>query len=173
MIIKKFILQMREELSTYTKGRRLFLVFAMLCGFFITAEYAITKPTSNSIFLAHYSVKLLPYAWLLTVPLNLLIVTLYNRLLPKLGCFRLFTLTALVTMGINAFCGSFVQTYPPLAFLLYIWKDIYVLLMFQQLWSVIHTNMEMSKAKYLYGIIFGVSGIGAIFGSVIPGFFAV
>ncbi|MCP5505935.1 MAG: hypothetical protein H7A38_03510 [Chlamydiales bacterium] len=52
-------------------------------------------------------------------------------------------------------------------------KDIYVLLMFQQLWSVIHTKTEMSKAKYLYGILFGVSGIGAIFGSLVPSFFAV
>ena len=145
----------------------------MLCGFFITAEYAITKPTSNSIFLAHYSVKFYPYAWLLTVPFNLFAVTLYNRFLPRLGCFRMFLCTVGVTMGINALCGLYVQQFPPLSFLLYVWKDIYVLLMFQQLWSVIHTKTEIKKAKYLYGIIFGVSGIGAIFGSMVPGFFAV
>ncbi|MCB1107927.1 MAG: hypothetical protein KDK76_07525 [Chlamydiia bacterium] len=154
------------------KGK-LFLLFAMLCGFFITTEYAITKPISNSIFLAHYSVKLYPYAWLLTVPLNLLTVVLYNKLLPRFGCFRMLLSTALLTMGINVFCGLYVKQFPSLSFLFYIWKDIYVLLMFQQLWSVIHTRTEMKRAKYLYGIIFGVSGIGAVFGSMAPGFFAV
>ncbi|MCP5505936.1 MAG: hypothetical protein H7A38_03515 [Chlamydiales bacterium] len=74
---------------------------------FITAEYAITKPTSNSIFLAHYSVKLYPYAWLLTVPLNFVVVTLYNRFLSKLGCFRMFLCTIFATMGINALSGAY------------------------------------------------------------------
>lgn len=173
MMIQKVFTQIRGEFQRYSKGQKFFLLFAMLCGFFITAEYAITKPTSNSIFLAHYSVKLYPYAWLLTVPLNLLVVTLYNRFLSKLGCFRMFLCTIFVTMGINAISGAFVNQFPPLAFLLYVWKDIYVLLMFQQLWSVIHTKTEISKAKYLYGILFGVSGIGAIFGSLVPSFFAV
>lgn len=173
MKVQKIFTQVKEEFQTYSKGQRLFLFFAMLCGFFITAEYAITKPTSNSIFLAHYSVKLYPYAWLLTVPLNLVVVTLYNRFLSKLGCFKMFLCTIFLTMGINILSGAFVQKFPPLAFLLYVWKDIYVLLMFQQLWSVIHTKTEISKAKYLYGILFGVSGIGAIFGSLVPSFFAV
>ena len=173
MKVQKIFTQVKEEFQTYSKGQRLFLFFAMLCGFFITAEYAITKPTSNSIFLAHYSVKLYPYAWLLTVPLNLVVVTLYNRFLSKLGCFKMFLCTIFLTMGINVLSGAFVQKFPPLAFLLYVWKDIYVLLMFQQLWSVIHTKTEISKAKYLYGILFGVSGIGAIFGSLVPSFFAV
>lgn len=173
MKIQKIFHQVSEEFRGYARGERLFLLFAMLCGFFITAEYAITKPTSNSIFLAHYSVKLYPYAWLLTVPLNLVVVTLYNRFLHRFGCFKMFLATVFLTMGINVVCGEFVREFPPLSFLLYVWKDIYVLLMFQQLWSVIHTKSYVSKAKYLYGIIFGVSGIGAVFGSLVPGFFAV
>ncbi|MDN3508450.1 MAG: Npt1/Npt2 family nucleotide transporter [Candidatus Neptunochlamydia sp.] len=173
MKIQKIVAQVKEEFQTYSRGQKLFLFFAMLCGFFITAEYAIIKPTSNSIFLTYYSVKLYPYAWLLTVPLNLVVVTLYNRFLSKLGCFKMFLCTIFLTMGINVLSGAFVQQFPPLTFLLYIWKDIYVLLMFQQLWSVIHTKTEISKAKYLYGILFGVSGIGAIFGSLVPSFFAV
>jgi|JI10StandDraft_1071094.scaffolds.fasta_scaffold05900_8 AAA family ATP:ADP antiporter len=173
MLIQKLFRQIQGEFQKYSRGERFFLFFAMLCGFFITAEYAITKPTSNSIFLAHYSVKLYPYAWLFTVPLNFLVVTLYSRFLSKWGCFRMFLCTIFMTMGINAVSGAYVKQFPPLAFLLYVWKDIYVLLMFQQLWSVIHTKTEMSKAKYLYGILFGVSGIGAIFGSFVPSFFAV
>ena len=171
--MQKILMQARNELMSYSKSEKLFLLFAMICGFFITSEYAITKPTSNSIFIAHYGMKLYPYAWLATVPLNLLVVTLYNRFLPRLGCFRMFLCSIAMTMGVNVISGIYVTQHPFLSFLLYVWKDIYVLLMFQQLWSVIHTRTEMSKAKYLYGILFGVSGCGAIFGSMVPSFLAV
>ncbi|NGX51082.1 MAG: hypothetical protein K1060chlam2_00939 [Chlamydiae bacterium] len=173
MKLQKIFSQAKEEIRSYSKSEKLFLLFAMLCGFFINAEYAITKPTSNSIFIAHYGVKLYPYAWLATVPLNLLVVTLYNRFLPRLGCFRMFLLTIVLTMGINVISGIFVAETSSLSLLLYIWKDIYVLLMFQQLWSVIHTRTEMSQAKYLYGILFGAGGCGAIIGSMVPSFLAV
>ena len=167
MALKKFLTLYREQED------KPFIFFAMLCGFLITAEYAITKPTSNSIFLSHYSVQLYPYAWLLTVPVNFLVVSLYNRFLDRLGCFKVFLCTTVGTIFINLLSGLFVERFPPLSFLLYIWKDLYVLLMFQQVWSLIHTKIDLKKAKYLYGIIFGVSGVGAVFGSLFPGFLAI
>lgn len=172
MLREKFA-SIKSELQSYSSVERLIVLCAMICSFCITAEYAVTKPTSNSIFITHYTVKWLPYAWLATVPLNLLVVSLYNRFLPILGCFRLFLLTVGLTIGVNVFSASFIGKAPFLPFVLYIWKDIYVLLMFQQLWSVIHAMTKMSRAKYLYGILFGIGGIGSIVGSMIPGFFAV
>jgi len=171
--MRNILLQTKKEFLSYSHSERLFTLFAMICGFFITFEYAIVKPTSNSIFIAHYGVKLYPYAWLVALPLNLLVVTVYNRFLSSLGCFRMALCSVTVMIGTSVISGFYVARCAPLAFLLYIWKDIYVLLMFQQLWSVIHTQIKMSRAKYLYGILFGVSGCGAIFGSMIPGFLAV
>lgn len=172
-MIRKTLTSIKFEIQSYSCIERLVVLCAMLCSFCITAEYAITKPTSNSIFIAHYSVKWLPYAWLATVPLNLLTVSLYNRFLPILGCFRLFLITVGLTLGINLFSALFIGKIPFLPFLLYIWKDIYVLLMFQQLWSVIHSMTKMSRAKYLYGFLFGIGGLGSVLGSMVPGFFAV
>lgn len=173
MRIQRIMTQVKEEFYTYSRGQKLFLFFAMLCGFLITAEYSITATSSKSIFLTYYNVKIYPYVWILTVPLNLLVVALYNRFLHKLGCFNMLLCTILLTMGINVVSGAFVQKVPPLAFLLYVWKDIYVMLMFQQLWSVIHVSTATSQSKYLYGVLFGVSGTGAIFGHLMPSFFAV
>ena len=171
--MQKTILRIKKELTNYSKAEKIFFAFAMVCGFLITSEYAVTKPTSNSIFIAHYGICLYPYAWLATVPLNFLVVILYNRFLPRWGCFPIFLCSVILTMGINAISGLYVQHYPFLSFVLYVWKDIYILLMFQQLWSIIHLQTQMSKAKYLYGILFGISGCGSIFGSVIPSFFAI
>lgn len=172
-MIREKLSAIQSEFKNYTSKERWILLFAMICGFCITSEYVVTRATSNSIFITHFTVKWLPYAWLATVPLNFIVVSLYNRFLPILGCFRLFLLTIGITLGVNTLSAYAVSNSPSLSFILYVWKDIYVLLMFQQLWSVIHSITKMSRAKYLYGILFGVGGLGSVLGSMIPGFFAV
>ena len=172
-LMRKICTQIRSEFQLYSKRKRLFLLFAMICGFLITAEYAIIKPTSESILLAHYDLKVYPYLWLLTIPFNFVVVFLYNYFVSRLGCFRVFLGTVALAIGIHSFSAVFISFFPPFALFLCIWRDVYILLMFQQLWSVIHINVEVSKAKYLYGIIFGVSGAGSILGSLAPGFLAI
>ncbi len=167
--IKSFL----SEFHRYSQVEKWIVLFAIICGFCIQSEYSVTKPTSNSIFIAHYGVAFFPYAWLVTVPINLLAVIFYNRFLSLLGCFPLFLITLLMTIFVNTFSAIFVGDFPSLSFILYIWKDIYILFMFQHLWSIIHSVTQINRAKYLYGILFGFGGLGSVFGSIIPGFFAV
>lgn len=156
-----------------TLRQKLFLVMAMLCGFFISCEYAVVRPVSNSVFITAYTSAFLPYAWLATVPLNLILVALYNKYLPRLGCWRCFVvLTSLIGLS-NIFAALFLGKIPGLSFLFYVWKEVYIMLMFQQLWSVIHAKMDLKRAKYLYGLLFGAGALGSIIGSGIPSFLAV
>ncbi len=164
---------MWEKLKNYSGKERAFIFCAMLCGFLICCHYAIIRPVSNSLFLHAFSVKLLPYAWLATVPLNFLIVSIYNRLIPKWGSRKLFLGLILLVTATNFLFGLFAKTAPSLTFLYYVWKEIYVMMMFQLLWSVINSNIKLSNAKFLYGIFFGLGGIGSLVGSLLPGFFAV
>jgi AAA family ATP:ADP antiporter len=136
-------------------------------------EYAIIRPVSNALFISTYGASYFPYAWLAAVPLNLGAVSLYTRYLAKWGCWRVFLLTASCVAAGDLFFGAFLDRLPALPFIHYVWKEVYVLLMYQQLWSLIHSLMKMEKAKYLYGIMFGVGGAGGGLGSLIPGFLAV
>lgn len=172
-IIRKNLSTLKEELTTYSKSQRAFIFFAMLCGFFICCEYSLIRPVCNSVFIAHYSTKFLPYAWIAIVPVNFLMVSLYNRLIPKWGSKRLFVYLILVVMATNLFTAFFLEKIPGLSFAFYMWKEIYVLLMFQLVWSVIHANVNIKKAKYLYGFFYGVGGLGSMLGSAFPSFFAV
>ncbi len=149
-----------------------FIFFAMLSALTICGEYAITRPASNALFLTLFSSQLFPWVWLATVPLNLGVIWLYNRFLPKIGPLRMLTSIALLSMGINALAALLVQKFPAFIFFQFAWKDIYVLLMLKQLWSVIHSTLPASKAKFLYGSIYGMGTIGAIAGSLVPGFLA-
>lgn len=161
------------EIKELSRKEKLFLLFAMLCGFLISADYSIIRPVSNSLCIHVYGSKIFPYIWLVSLPFSLAVASLYNYLLPKIGCLKLFIATTVVITTTNLLCAAWISESSVLPFIFYIWKDVYVLLMFQQLWSVIHATMKMKNAQYLYGFLFGIGALGAFFGSVIPGFFAV
>ncbi|MGL4539738.1 MAG: Npt1/Npt2 family nucleotide transporter [Candidatus Rhabdochlamydia sp.] len=163
----------KQELAQFSKAERLFIMGAMLCGFFISADYSIIRPVINSLFITKYGTHFFPYAWLLSIPLNLVLIGLYNKYLPKLGCLKTYLIVAGSIVAINYSCALFIKQFSFLIFFLYIWKDIYIMLMFQQLWSVIHSTVTLKRAKYLYGIFLGAGGLGSVLGSLLPGFFAV
>ncbi len=165
--------QLKNELTAFSMQERLFIFFAMLCGFLICAEYAVIRPVSNAVFLTAYGAGAFPYAWLAAVPLNLLVVALYNKYLPRLGCFRMLVMIAAFVTATNLFCAVFLKQISWLPFVFYLWKEIYIMLMFQQLWSMIHSTISFNRAKYLYGFFFGVGALGSTAGSLLPGFFAV
>jgi AAA family ATP:ADP antiporter len=128
---------------------------------------------SNSIFLTTYGAEFLPLAWIAALPLGFLTVSFYNYFLPKWGCLRLFCFIATAIASVNVLCSFWMTKFPPLTFFFYVWKEVYIMLMFQQLWSLIHTVATKERAQYLYGFLFGVGALGSIFGSSLPSFFAV
>lgn len=167
------IAKAKEIWLGFSRREKVFLFLSMLSGFLIALDYAIIRPVSQSLFIHSYGSKALPYVWLCSLPYTLAIVALHNYFLPKLGCFRLFCITAgLVALG-NLFSGLFIQKVSFLPFTFYMWKEVYVLLMLQQLWSIIHSTISFKNARYLYGILFGFGSLGGFFGSLVPGFLAV
>lgn len=171
-MIKRGVRALFQEVASYTYSEKVFILFVMLCSFCITGEFSITKPVSYSVFLSHFSSVYFSWAWLALLPLNFLVVSVYNHLLPKWGCYKTALTSIAVTISINLLGVFLLKQYAWFSFFHFIWKDIYVLLMFQHLWSVVHSTIEKSKAKYLYGIIYGIGGLGSVCGSCVPGFFA-
>jgi AAA family ATP:ADP antiporter len=170
--MKENIQRFYQEIIQYSLSQKIFILCAMLCGFCINAEYAIIRPVSNSLFIQAYGSHWFPYAWLAAVPLNFLFVSLYNHFLPKMGALKMGFIALFSVMGGNLFFAC-ISSLPTVPFIFYIWKETYILLMFQQLWSVIHSAIDIKKAKYLYGLIFGIGGLGAAFGCLVPSFLAV
>ena len=150
-----------------------FFLLAVACSFCITFDYAITRPVSHSVFITTFGAKMLPYAWLLTVPLNLLVVSLYNRFLPKIGPLKMVGAILSVSSLMNLLGGLFLAQVPTLCFAHFMWKEIAVLLMFQQVWSFVHTTAKEGSAKFLYGVMFALGGLGGACGSMVPGFMAI
>lgn len=163
----------KKEFEGFSSKEKFFILFAMACGFFISLEYSITRPASNAIFITNLSTKLFPFVWLCTVPINLVIIHFYHRFLSKWGCLPIFFTICGSVIVLNGLTGVLVTKVPSLIFIQFILKDIYILLMFKQMWSLIHVTISKERAKYFYGILFGMGGIGSICGSMLPGFSAV
>ena len=164
---------LKAEVASFTRREKFFILFCMICCKAIAAEYGITRPASNALFLTVFSSKAYPYVWLATVPLNLFVVYLYNRFLPRIGPLKMMLTLGTLTIAINTSCGFLLSSFPHLVFFHFAWKDIYILMMFKQLWSMIHSTIAATRAKIIYGIIFGMGTIGSVLSSLIPGFFAV
>ena len=155
-----------------SRNEKLFIFFAILTNFCIGGEYAITRPASQSLFIGTFSTSALPAFWLATIPLNLLVVSLYNRFLSRLGPLKMMGVITSSVALINFLCAFLLPLYPELVFFQYCWKDIYILLMFKQLWSMIHSTLPQKYSKTFFGIIFGGSTAAACLGSLVPGFYA-
>lgn len=162
----------KEEILKLNREHKIFILCAMVCSFCITADYGIVRPVSNGIFITSHGSGLLPFAWIAVVPLNFILIELYNRFLNRLGILKMFLAIISITGLINTFCGLFMTKIPFLSFFFYVWKEVYVMLLFQQLWSVIHSTIQLKQAKVLYGLLFAFGGLGGVFGSLFPSFFA-
>jgi ATP:ADP antiporter, AAA family len=157
----------------YSRPERLFVMFMMICSFAITAEAAITRSIATSFFIDVYGAKFFPYAWIASLPLNFAVVAFYNRFIPRFGCGKLMGVILCFTVVFNLFCIHFLQSIYSLPFFFFLWKDIFVIFMFHKIWSVINSTMNISRAKYIYGLFYGCGGVGAVVGSMVPSFFAV
>lgn len=159
--------------SQFTKEEIGLIIAAFFFTFCICADYSVVRPIANALYITSYGSTFLPWAWLCSLPLNFFIVNWYSKKISTYHPFRLYVIFAAVIISVNVLSAFFADRVHALPFILYVWKDIYILLMFQQLWSILHSKIKSEHSKFLYGIMFGMGGLGSLFGSCIPGFFAV
>ena len=129
----------------------------MICGFCITSDYGIVSPVSNSIFLTQPWHRFFPLCvaghssfkfsqWLSSIT-GIYQDSALNGCSSRSFSFRRY---------VNTFCAISMTKIPFVRFLFLCLEEIYIMLLFQQLWSVIHSTIQMGQAKFLYGLIFAM-----------------
>ena len=56
---------------------------------------------------------------------------------------------------------------PGAVFLLFIWKDIYIVVIIELFWSFANSSLKYNSARWLYGLFCFLGGIGAVTGDAI------
>jgi ATP:ADP antiporter, AAA family len=162
---------MIELFKRLTKDQKSFLILALGFSFLITLDYSCLRPAAQSLFITKIGAKYLPWVWLAGLPINFLIVALFNKIQSWIGSKTLSLFFPPIVLAINLILTLLLSKFSFICVLLYIWKDLYILLMFQQLWSQIHASMGHSVGKAFYGLMYGFGALGSLCGSSIPAFF--
>ncbi len=137
---------------------------SVLCG------YEILRSSANTLFVQAYGKQGLPWALGLTLIGVTLLTYLYGRLLSWLG--PRHTLQATTLLAIVTMLGSYAAISAgskPARVVLFIFKESYVVLLIEQIWSYIDSTLEPQAARRLNGPICGMAGIGAVLGGLFLG----
>lgn len=144
-----------------------------IMGFLLIFGYSFARPCIDSIYLEHYSSDTLPNAWLITAFCSAFVIAFYNRINQRFSILSLYgwaslVCAALLTVLLTAYFLGFV----PAIFILYIWKELYMVVLVETYWSFADMVFSINSARHTYGLAMAISSLGGVFGNLIVGPFA-
>lgn len=137
-------------------------------GFTLMLSYSIARPTIESLFLKYHTSDMLPYAWIITGICSFIVVVIYNKFNSKYSLMYLFFYGSILSGIILAILMPFYFLHPKLiTFILYIWKEIYVIILVEIFWSFSALIFNLKSATKIYGIFLVVGTTGATLGNLL------
>ncbi|OQW53760.1 MAG: hypothetical protein A4S09_06855 [Proteobacteria bacterium SG_bin7] len=148
------------------KKDELSLVIHLFINFLIImTTFYVIKSVRNSLLIQWYGLEILPYIWAGSVLVLAAVVFVYNRSVDLLSARKVTLFSAVFFTFLLILISSTLKKMPGSAIALYIWGDVFSLLMVEQFWS--HTNalFDPKDAKKNYGIIASGGILGGLLGS--------
>ncbi|HHH27356.1 MAG TPA: hypothetical protein ENK57_03260, partial [Polyangiaceae bacterium] len=145
-------------------------VLVSALAFVVLFGYALARPSTESLYLDVYGSQALPSVWLAVAATAVLVVAIYNRAVARWPLGRvmigailasgvvLALLVAMHRLGVGA--G---------AFLLYVWKDVHIVVLLEALWSFANLVFPSKTATWAYGVFCGAGSLGGIAGNLSVG----
>ncbi|MBN2012636.1 hypothetical protein JW960_25125 [candidate division KSB1 bacterium] len=137
--------------------------------FLLIATLLIVKPVRNSLFISHFGVAKLPYAFLSVALFAAIITHLYSKFMDRLHLNRLISLTTWVSIGcLIGFWLLLRSQYQAgwFYYVFYIWVALYGAISTSQFWLIANYVFDARQAKRLFGVV----GAGAICGGIFGGY---
>lgn len=141
-----------------------------LLAFLILFGYAIARPATESLFLDAHGHEGLPAVWATVAGAAVLAVALYNRAAARVG----LTTVLVGVLGVSALGLVLLLVLWPtspvgVAFALYVWKDVHIVLVLEALWSLANVVFSTKTARWAYGIFCAAGSVGGITGNLAVG----
>ncbi len=143
------------------------------CVFLTLGTYAMARPAVESLFLSVHGAQRLPWVWLGVAVGVVMVVTLYNRWAAETDLLRVYAISAFVSSLILAGLLILNQWNTPIAvFALYLWKDIYIVVLIETFWAQANSVVPETGAKRIYGWFCILGSLGGMAGNLVAGFLA-
>ncbi len=132
-----------------------------VAGFALMASYGIVRPLARAVF--SFEAQFMLWGMAATPLLVTLIIWPYGKALTLLGPRK----TVLWCTLLSALLLSLplLVRHPYLTFFLYVWKDVYVVLLVEQFWSLANSMHTVASGKRRFGVLLFIGGLGAVFGN--------
>lgn len=143
-------------------------MFGGLCvlGFVQMTGYAVARPASESYFLEHCGAGRLPWAWIAIAVTAFAVTTIYNRYSTNVDLGRLFAICAFTSLAVLVGLIGLAQVAPaPAAFALYVWKDVYVVVLVEVFWTFANAHYPLATARWIYGMFLASGAVGGLVGN--------
>jgi ATP/ADP translocase len=136
-----------------------------LAAFFLMLSYGMLRPLANSLYSQLLGAPNLFWAMGLGPLLVVLLLWPYGygqtRLGPRLTLAVSTGLSALVLLAATALRS------PEASFLLYIWKEAYIVLLLEQFWAFSNSSFSLGSGKRFYGLLLLSGGLGDLGGNLL------
>ena len=147
-------------------------VKASLCGlaFLVLLSYAISGTAAQSLFLKAHGNAMLPWVWLAVAGAAAGSTAWVNHAARRLQVVPLFVRTSLISTALLvALLTAEALKIPGAAFLLYVWKDVYVVILVELFWTFANVAYAVSSASAAYGWFCAAGSAGAVAGNLALG----
>ena len=145
-------------------------VWICVLAFLILGGYAIARPATESMFLEAYGHEALPWAWATVAVVVVAAVGAYNWGAARVGLTAVLLGVLLASaLALVALIGLLPRAPRAVAFALYVWKDVYVVLVLEALWSLANIVFSTKLARWVYGLFCAAGSIGGISGNLTVG----
>lgn len=153
-------------------ARKKWMRVAGLCvvSLLLMLSYALARPATESLFLEAHTSARLPWVWLLVAGLVVLAVVAYNRFVCGRGLLALYAGAALASSALLAALVVLRSvSLPGVHYLLYAWKDVYVVVLVEAFYAYTNTVFEIRTARWVYGLFGAAGSLGGIGGNLVVG----
>ena len=136
--------------------------------FLVIFAYEAVKPARASLLVTFKGTAGLTSAWLIGTVALLVIVALYNRLIARWSRTRVLPLSlaafALTLLVLRVLLQA---PSPWMAIALYVWADVFGVVMVEQLWAIGNDYFDDASAKASYGLLSLLAIVGGMAGSAV------
>jgi AAA family ATP:ADP antiporter len=151
---------------------RRFLGLSLLAAL-VMFSYGLARPAIESLFLEEYTQTGLPWVWLAVAIGAAAVTLLYSQFARTVRITSLCAWVALVSGALLALqLGLLSLGVRSAVFTLYVWKDLYIVVLVEVFWSLANIVHPIRAARWTYGLFLVAGSLGSMAGELLIGILA-
>ncbi len=170
---KNYFRDLKGMLLDLSSEKKRGLILGSLTLFFLFFSYPMIRSAAEAIFLDLYGAKKSPHVWFYSIIALSVTVTFFNKFQANNSIHRLFWAIGGITAVV--FTSSLYSLHSgtnAFAYIFYIWKEVYIVLMVHTVLAFINSILSYKVAKTIYGPMGALGSIGGILGGIITSRFS-